>query len=179
MKIVVLTGSPNKNGASNFLADKFCQGAAGNEIARFDTAFADVGFCRACNFCKTHDGQCVLKDGFAEIRAAVENCDLLVIVSPVYWMDFSAQLKKTLDRFHAFGRNLRGKNAKTMLIAVSADERPSAKELIQLHFEKITDYIRWQNCGELFALGVPDRETLLQTDFPEKAFAMGASCKNL
>lgn len=40
MKILVLTGSPRKNGNSNTLADNFIKGAAeaGHEIVRFDAA---------------------------------------------------------------------------------------------------------------------------------------------
>ena len=40
MKILVLTGSPRKNGNSNILAENFIKGAAeqGHEIVRFDAA---------------------------------------------------------------------------------------------------------------------------------------------
>lgn len=50
MKILVLTGSPRKNGNSNTLADYFIKGAreAGHEIVRFDAAFKDVHPCIAC-----------------------------------------------------------------------------------------------------------------------------------
>ena len=42
MKIIVLEGSPNKNGSSNMLADEFIRGAkeAGHEVAVIDTAHA-------------------------------------------------------------------------------------------------------------------------------------------
>lgn len=44
MKIVVLTGSPRKNGNSNHLAEQFIKGArkAGHEVFRFDSAFQKV-----------------------------------------------------------------------------------------------------------------------------------------
>ena len=46
MKIVVLTGSPHRNGTSSYLANKFIEGAteAGHEVTRFDAAFEDVVF---------------------------------------------------------------------------------------------------------------------------------------
>ena len=51
MKILVLTGSPRKNGNSNTLADFFIRGAeeAGHEVIRFDAASSDVHPCIACN----------------------------------------------------------------------------------------------------------------------------------
>ena len=44
MKITVITGSPRKNGTSNYLADEFIRGAEekGHEIYRFDSVKADV-----------------------------------------------------------------------------------------------------------------------------------------
>lgn len=51
MKIVVLTGSPHKQGTSGLLAEKFIEGAkkAGHEIFRFDAAFSNVHPCIGCD----------------------------------------------------------------------------------------------------------------------------------
>ena len=40
MKITVITGSPRKNGTSNYMADEFIRGAeeSGHEVYRFDSA---------------------------------------------------------------------------------------------------------------------------------------------
>ena len=50
MKIVVLTGSPRRNGNSAYLAEQFIKGAEerGHEVFRFDCAFKKVAPCRAC-----------------------------------------------------------------------------------------------------------------------------------
>ena len=44
MKILVMTGSPHKDGTSALLADKFIEGAkeAGHEIYRFDAGFKNI-----------------------------------------------------------------------------------------------------------------------------------------
>ena len=51
MKIVVLTGSPRRNGNTNYLAGQFIKGAedAGHEVYRFDCAQHKVSPCIACN----------------------------------------------------------------------------------------------------------------------------------
>ena len=48
-KIVVLTGSPRRNGNSSRLADSFIKAAEGQgcEVQRFDTAFLKVAGCMA------------------------------------------------------------------------------------------------------------------------------------
>ena len=49
MKIVVLTGSPRKNGNSAYLAEQFIKGVEekGHEVFRFDCAFKQVESCHA------------------------------------------------------------------------------------------------------------------------------------
>ena len=51
MKIVVVTGSPHKQGTSALLADKFIEGAqaAGHEVFRFNAAFEDIHPCQGCD----------------------------------------------------------------------------------------------------------------------------------
>lgn len=49
-KIVVITGSPRKNGNSFAMTDAFIQAAEakGHEITCFDAAMKNVGGCHAC-----------------------------------------------------------------------------------------------------------------------------------
>ena len=52
-KIVVITGSPRKNGNSLAMTDAFIKAAEakGHSVVRFDTSFMKIGFCHACETC--------------------------------------------------------------------------------------------------------------------------------
>ena len=65
MKILVITGSPRKNGNSDTLADNFIKGAAekGHSVIKFESAFKKVHPCRACDKFAS-DGRCAFKDDF-------------------------------------------------------------------------------------------------------------------
>ena len=69
MKIVVLTGSPRRNGNTNHLAGQFIKGAeeAGHEVYHFDCAQRKVSSCIACNRCGMN-GQCIFNDDFGQLR---------------------------------------------------------------------------------------------------------------
>jgi multimeric flavodoxin WrbA len=58
MEILMITGSPHKDGTSNVLACEFIRGAeeAGHNVYRFDSAFEDVSPCRGCDSCRVHGG---------------------------------------------------------------------------------------------------------------------------
>ncbi len=84
VKILVITGSPRKNGNSNTLADSFCKGAteAGHEVVRFDAAFKKVHPCIGCNHCGMN-GPCVFKDDFEFIRKHIVDADMVVFATPM------------------------------------------------------------------------------------------------
>ena len=98
MKILVITGSPRKNGNSNTLVDNFIKGVeeAGHSVVRFDSAFKNVHPCVACNKCGMN-GQCVFKDDFEFVRNNIVDADVVVFASPMYYFGISAQIKAVID----------------------------------------------------------------------------------
>ena len=104
-KILVLNGSPRKNGATASLIKAFVDGASasGNEIREDYIHGMEVNNCIGCDSCmKTHEG-CVQKDaGMAKIYEDLSWCDVIVFASPVYFGYFTAQLKTVIDRMWAW-----------------------------------------------------------------------------
>ena len=103
MKIVVLEGSPNKNGSSNMLAEQFIKGAleTGHQVEVIDAARAKIHPCTGCIHCG-YDGPCIQKDEMEQIRESILGADMMVFVTPLYYYGMSAQLKILIDRFCAF-----------------------------------------------------------------------------
>ncbi len=104
MKVVSLLGSPRKNANSSIVAERFCATAQnlGAEVRSFTLNDLDFRGCQGCYVCKTKLDRCVLKDDLAEVLEAVRETDILVLASPVYFWDVSAQMKAFLDRCFSF-----------------------------------------------------------------------------
>ena len=85
-KIVVITGSPRKNGNSFAMTDAFIQAAQqkGYQITRFDAAFKNVGGCHACETCFKTGKACSYDDDFNTIAPAIQEADGIVFTMPVY-----------------------------------------------------------------------------------------------
>ena len=115
--ILILTGSPRKNGTSNLLAEQFEQGAisCGNKVKKFDTAFLNISSCVGCEVCRNNQTSCFKKDDFDEIKDVILNSDIVVFVTPVYYFGMSAQLKMVIDRFHSISKELQRKAKKSVL----------------------------------------------------------------
>ncbi len=176
MKILVLTGSPRKNGNSNILADNFIRGAteAGHEIVRFDSAFKNVHPCIGCNHCGMN-GPCIFKDDFEFVRKHIVNADMVVFATPMYYFGISAQLKTVIDRFYAINSQIH-RPKKAALLMTYANTSASEAEPIKSHYAALLNYLGWTDAGQIVASGVFQAGAVEQTDFPQQAYTFG---KNL
>lgn len=104
MKIVTLLGSPRTNGNSATIAKRLVETAQdlGAQNQTFVLNKLVFSGCQACMVCKTKLDYCVLKDDLTKILDAVQDADALVLASPVYFADISAQMKMFIDRTYSY-----------------------------------------------------------------------------
>ena len=176
MKILVLTGSPRKNGNSATLADHFINGAkeAGHSVERFDAAFKKVHPCIACNACGM-DGPCVFKDDFEFVRKHIIEADCVVFATPMYYFGISAQLKAVIDRFYAINGSIHVPK-KAVLLMTYANTAASEAMPIKSHYDVLLKYLGWTDAGQVIAPGVWPVGAIKGTKYPEQAYRLG---KNL
>ncbi|MBI2438502.1 MAG: NAD(P)H-dependent oxidoreductase, partial [Lentisphaerae bacterium] len=104
MKILAICGSPRgKKSQTKVLAEEVLKAAKakGAAVEMADLSEAHLEFCRACEVCHRKAG-CVHHDDAATILAKALAADGLVLASPVYLNQVSAQLKAVLDRSSHF-----------------------------------------------------------------------------
>ncbi len=99
MKVLILNGSPRKNGntarAIAELEKTFT--AEGVECEIVQVGNKEIRGCVACTTCyKT--GKCVVDDIVNELAKKFEECDGLIIASPVYYASPNGTLVSCLDR---------------------------------------------------------------------------------
>ena len=104
MKILIVQGSPHKEGSSNILAEQFRAGAekAGHEVSVFDAAHAKIAPCIACEYCHTRGGGvCCQQDDMETLKQMILSSDMVVLATPLYFFNMSAQMKLAVDRLYA------------------------------------------------------------------------------
>lgn len=104
-RVVCLLGSPRPKGNSADMAGAVCRAAeqAGAEVTTFALNQLDYRGCQGCLACKREGATgCVLDDGLTPVLAAVAACDALVLATPVYFGEVTAQLKAFIDRTFSF-----------------------------------------------------------------------------
>ncbi len=176
MKIVVLKGSPRKNGNSSFLASQFAKGAkeSGHQIFQFDCAKHKIDGCLACNHCGM-DGPCVLKDDFEIVRPHIVSADMVVFATPMYYFGMSAQLKKTIDRFYAINGQIKGSTQKTAFLMTYANTAINEAAPMLMHYKTMVNYLGWEDMGTVVAPGIWSTGSIRNTNYGEKAYVLGKS----
>ena len=102
-KILVITGSPRKGGNTDALVERFAAGAlaAGHEVEIINLREKKIGYCVNCNYCRDNKADCVFDDDARKIVQKALDCDVMVLATPVYFYNVTAQMKTMIDRFFA------------------------------------------------------------------------------
>lgn len=174
-KIVVVTGSPHRNGTSALLADNFIKGAQskGHTVFRFNAAFEDIHPCQACNACG-RNGPCVLNDAIEKkLMPQLLQADIIALITPLYYYGMSAQLKTVVDRFYSHLRELQ--NKKSLLLATAYNSADWTFDALTDHYRSLVEYMHWQELGTVLATGCGSRSVIERTQFPQYALQLGES----
>lgn len=179
MKIVVLEGSPNRNGSSNMLAKEFIRGAreAGHEITVFSAPHCKIHPCSGCLYCG-YDGPCTQKDDMEIIRPAILDSDLIVFVTPLYYYGMSAQLKTLIDRFCAFNGSLQDKNLKSAFLSVAWNSDDWTFDALEAHYKTLVRYLNLQDQGMVLGKGCGTPSMTRHSQYPEQSYRLGRSLKD-
>jgi len=127
MKVLGIVCSPRKNGNTAVLVKEVLDSArsygAETEIIRV-TDF-DITPCDGCESCTT-TGKCRIEDDMPKIFAKLLEADGIVIGTPVYFWNVTAQAKALIDRTFAFRRERRLANKVAGAVIVARDTGASA-----------------------------------------------------
>ena len=145
--ILILNGSPRKNGNTAVLADQLVAGAvdtgATAEVIRLQDL--EIHPCDGCDSCQTKSGGCVISDDMQDIYPKLLEADVIVIGSPVYWYSMTAQTKACLDRWYALESEndfeLKGKKMSLLMVYGDKDLYSSGGITVIYTLEGICRYV--------------------------------------
>ena len=174
-KVVVITGSPRKNGNSFAMTESFIKAAQEkrHSVTRFDAAMMEIGGCRACETCFSTGKACTFDDDFNKIAPAILEADALVFTMPVYWYSIPAQIKGVIDRIYSLvvgGKDISGKEC--ALIACCEEEDLSVLDGVRIPMERTAALNKWTMVGEVLVPGVLKPGDIQKTDGCEQAAAL-------
>ena len=140
MRVLGFNGSPRKDGNTAWAINMILDGAKeqGAHTECWHSGELDISPCRGCLGCVQND-KCVINDDMQRIYSALIQTDVIVLGSPVYMAQMSAQAKTFTDRLFAliaprFSPRFKEENAGKKLILLFTQGNPNA-EMFQAYFD--------------------------------------------
>lgn len=180
-KIVILNGSPRKNGNTSALVKAFTEGAesARNTVTEFFLDRMNINGCKGCfGGHSSKECPCVQKDDMSKIYPAVKECEVVVLATPLYYWNMSGQIRTAIDRLFALeegdGNLLRG-NGRSCALLMAAEGR--GFDDVLLYYDHLMERLRWENLGHVLAGGNGDVGDIEGKPEIQEAFELGKSIK--
>jgi multimeric flavodoxin WrbA len=184
MKEVLVLGSPRLNGNTQIIISEIERGLKdrGFETKKFILHEMDVRYCMGCKSCYT-TGECVHNDDVIQIVQEIFDAQLVIVASPSYWGDVTAQLKTFIDRCTPYcdtneKRKLFSKNTKGVAVAVRAGGNRSENENLVKTIEHFLGHLNIPFVSSLTAEGINTIDDLIsRPELLREAYNFGSTLK--
>jgi multimeric flavodoxin WrbA len=95
MKTLIINGSPKKNGDTTILIDEFKKHLEGE--VKTISCFSNISPCSDCRYCWVNSG-CCIDDEMQDIYPFLDECDNVVLASPIWFSSLSGPLLNIASR---------------------------------------------------------------------------------
>jgi multimeric flavodoxin WrbA len=150
-KILIISGSPKKDGNTVSLITWFMEGAKskGAEVEVVHAAFlkSKTNGCLSCRKCQNSvEYKCVIQDEVTPVLGKMQKAEVIVMATPLYFFSASAQIKIIFDRMFSLYKwdNKAGTmetplKGKTLVVLASAYEN-TGLDCLEKPFKLTADY---------------------------------------
>ena len=181
MKTLILNGSPRKNGETMAMIETLVK-ELGGEFKILDAYHSNIRPCVDCRWCFQNKG-CAIKDDMQEFYDYIEECDHVILASPVYFEELTGMLLAVLSRLQTYfsARYIRKeepvpkkKTGAVLLAAGSIGPREKAESTAQMLLRQFS----CKSLGTVYA-GYTDKTSVREReDVQEEIRALAALLRN-
>ncbi len=100
-KIITVSGSPRKNANTEKIMAKLIEGSSSVKVDNIRLDELTMSGCKSCFGCRK-DQKCILNDDMKDLYNKINEADLVVLGSPIYMWQMTAQTKLFTDRLYPF-----------------------------------------------------------------------------
>ena len=185
MKVLGIYGSPRTGGNTDVLLAEALKGAAdaGAEVHSLRCCDMDIGGCIECGNCDA-TGECVVEDDMQQVYPLLDEADVIILASPMFFYSMPAQPKALIDRCQAMwcrrllDKSAAGKKPQTLgrgyLIAVGATKGKNLFEGAELVAKYFYDALQMTYEGGVLVRSVEGKADIAKyPDELKRAYELG------
>jgi len=132
----------------------------------------DVGACVDCRACKKGGFVCVLRDGMQMLYGKLEETDVVVFGTPLYWYGPSGKMKLVLDRLRPYVASGKLKGKRGVLLVPSEEGADACSHVVGM-FNLSFGYLGMQLTGVLLPKASEKGEVAAQPHVLDEAKLLG------
>lgn len=176
MKILALIGSPRRKGNTDLLVEQILEGARTKGYTTEKHYLYDytIALCTDCRACKKGDYVCCINDEMQKIYQLMEDADLIIFGTPVYWYGPTAKMKMMIDRMRPFVLNEKLKGKKAIIVSPSAEGPRACDPLLEM-FSLSFKYLGLIFADHVLVKAFEKGEIKKNKEEMKKAYDLGAS----
>lgn len=110
---------------------------------------------------------------FLQYCTLIEQADVVIFVTPIYYYAIHSSLKALLERFTSRRTDFMKMPKKMGLIAVCGGKFEWSFDSINAHFDSLSRYLGWKDIGRSEARGYPTKTDIQKTEYPKLAYQFG------
>lgn len=182
MKTIIFNGSPRMDGDTAKMIQSFCREFGEEEIKIVHAYKANVHPCIDCRWCFQNKG-CAIKDEMQEIYSYLEECDHVIIASPIYFGELTGMLLALFSRFQTYFSAkyvrkeelfFKKKTGAVFLCAGSAGPRDKAESTATM----LLDLLNCENLGTIYSEGTDKTPAFSRPEVMEEICALAKKMRN-
>lgn len=172
--VLVISGSPRRGGNTDLLCDEFARGArdAGGNVEKVFLGDYDIRFFSEEDERHVADSAGVTGDDAPEIVSKMLRADIIVLASPVYFMNIDGQMKTLIDRTYSHYTELKDKEFYYITACADRSEK-TADCAIEAFRGFVVCLPNPTERGMVTATGLGVKGSVKNTDFMRQAYELG------
>jgi len=152
--ILVVVGSGTKESTTLKLADAFAKGVSkkGHKVTIAFLGDKNVQGCKGCALCQDNGNKCVVNDDMQEIYSLYNECDTVVLASPLYFWMITARTKAFIDRLYALSKEHKYPAKDSYLLMTADDNEPQTfDQPVSYYQQHLSKALNWTEKGMYLA----------------------------
>ncbi len=178
--ILIVNGSTRINGNTDTLVNKIIEGAQGSQLV----ILKDKGIsnCIGCMQC-LEKGTCSIDDDMTEIRKAIQQSDILILASPLYWGGVTGLMKIFIDRlffyYHPSNKPLISGKKVVVVTAMNQKDVNEETKILKEFYNCLLNCLEVDILDFYFFDGIMEKGAVLKNqEHLEKAYLIGKKLIN-
>ena len=174
-RVLGIVGSPRPGGNTDLLVDEVLTGAAneGASVEKVQLSKLNIAPCTACDGCKKK-GHCIVDDDLQQVLDRMNDADIWVLGTPVYFWGPTGWLKAFIDRWYGSRQYVDFASKRAIVVVPLEDNKDATARHTVGMLEDTLDYTKTELFATIVANGVNKKgEVKDHPDYLESARRAG------